>query len=172
MRGHPWRRQIDQLGLAQLLVASAPVFELFWWPCRCFSQAWAPKPNSSTVAIRVAVNRRCMAEKVSFHKPRRDKLGKFPWIGGFGLDFVTIAMHCCSLLAPDPLQMQQLPLFRRSLPGRARLLPSLEHRTQCRVVPAQPVPQLECQTGQGPGLNVSKPASLKVSVVWPWSCSR
>ena len=100
MRGHPWRRQIDQLGLAQLLVASAAVFELVWWPCRCFSQAWAPKPNSSTVAIRVAVNRRCMAEKVFSDKPKRERLGNPPWIGGFGLDFVTIASHCCRLRCP------------------------------------------------------------------------
>ena len=46
--------------------ASAAVFELVWWPFRCFSQAWAPQANSSTDAIRVAVNRRCMAKKLLF----------------------------------------------------------------------------------------------------------
>ena len=38
-------------------------------------------------------------------------LGESPGIGGFCLDFVTIISRCCHLLVPNPLEMQQLPLF-------------------------------------------------------------
>ena len=95
----------------QFLAASAAVFELVWWPCRCFSQAWAPTPKSSTVAIRVEVKRRCMAEVLSVFILGRIGLVKSPGIGGLGLDFVTISWRCCRLLAPHSRQMQQLPLL-------------------------------------------------------------
>ena len=95
----------------QFLAASAAVFELVWWPCRCFSQAWAPKPNSSTVAIRVAVKRRCMADVISMFILGGRGWVTPPGIGGLGLDFVTIGWRCCRLLAPHSRQMQQLPLL-------------------------------------------------------------
>ena len=108
----------DRLALVgQFLAPSTVVSELVWWPCRCFSQAWAMRPKRTTVAIRVAVIKRCMAKNSDeISLGAAGKLG--PRIAGFGLDFVTIGSRCGRLLASDPLQMQQLPLFRRPIPGR------------------------------------------------------
>ena len=56
------------------------------------------------------------------------------------------------LLATDPLQMQQLPLFRGPIPGRAGLLLPLEHHDLFRLALAGLLSQLVCPTGQGPEL--------------------
>jgi len=110
--------QKDQLVLvAQFLDPSAAVFELVWWPRRCFSQAWAPRPKKTTVAIKVAAKKLCMDENLS--KITLGALGESrgPGLGEFSLDFVTSASRCCRLLAanwPARVWLAQLPLARNT----------------------------------------------------------
>ena len=50
-------------------------------------------------------------EEASPFNFRRLGLDQSQGIGGIGQGFVTITSYCFRLIASDPIQMQQLPLF-------------------------------------------------------------